>query len=163
MRTKSIFTALLFSLCLLACNRQDIVFEKHVECSDNLEWRSSDPINITVPIVQNAEPLELYFAFRYATGYHFDKVAVRIRETDPSGESLVYDLDIPVRDEKGDFIGEKGYDIIDLEYPIDLKKMYGMHGDYTYSIEQRMNGIDTLHFAMEAGLVVKKRAATKAS
>jgi gliding motility-associated lipoprotein GldH len=163
MRTRNIVTALFFSVCLVACNGENIVFEEHKECSDNLEWRASEPVTIKIPVQNNSEPYQLFFTFRYATGYRFDRASVRIRETDPSGESLVYDLDIPVRDAKGEFIGEKGFDIIDLEYPIDLKKMYGMHGDYMYTIEQRMSGVDTLHFAMEAGLILKKAPSPKAS
>jgi gliding motility-associated lipoprotein GldH len=147
----------LVSICFTSCQPKDVLFTTHVACSDNLEWRKDQPITIKVPVNQNAYPLRFYVNFRYATGYRYDKLMLRMTETTPEGEITKKDIDIPIRDEKGEFIGEKGFDIIDLEYEVDAKKQYPMHGEYTYVFEQMMPGIDVLHYAMELGVTVKDR------
>ena len=83
---------------------------------------------------------------------------MKITEINPQGERTIRDVDFKVRDENGEFIGDKGFDIVDLEYVLDVNKHFPTHGDYTYTIEQAMPmNIETLHFAMEVGLILKEQ------
>jgi gliding motility-associated lipoprotein GldH len=148
---------LFLGIALSSCQPKDALFTTNVSCSENLEWRKDQPITIQIPVNQNAYPLRFFINFRYATGYKYDKLMLRMTETTPEGVVTKKDIDIPVRDEQGEFIGDKGYDIIDLEYEVDSKKQFPMHGQYTYVFEQMMPGIDVLHYAMELGVTVKDR------
>ncbi len=138
-------------------NSGTVIFEEHKELSPEYEWKKADTRTFTIDIKDNSEPLQLAVAFRYATGYYYDKALMRLTEITPAGTKSMRDIDIVVRDEKGEFIGEKGYDIIDIEFVIDENKKYPAHGTYTYIIEQTMPDVDPLDFAMEVGLVLRKK------
>jgi hypothetical protein len=94
-------------------------------------------------------------SFRYATGYQFKVVKVKVTEISPSGKQIEAFFDLPVRDSNGDYIGEPGYDIWDSEHVIDANKKYTETGEYTYIIEQNMP-VDPLNLAMEIGVVLDK-------
>ncbi len=155
---------LLLSLAVLSiitvftgCSDQNIIFKKFEKFSDN-EWKKGDNKTFVIHIDDNRKPKEMVLTFRYATGYRFDKVFMKITEINPQGERTIRDVDFKVRDENGEFIGDKGFDIVDIEYVLDANKHFPTHGDYTYTIEQAMPmNIETLHFAMEVGLILKEK------
>ena len=152
--TKTIFT-FYFVLLFISCGSNGTVYDEHVKLPDNLEWYSSDARVFAVPINDNSQPMEFIIKFRYATGFQYDHMTLRLTETDPEGNSVIRDVSFKVRDENGEFIGEAGYDIIDLEYVLDKEKQFPVLGTYTYRVEQTMP-TDPLYFAMEVGLIVRK-------
>ncbi len=146
---------------LFSCTDKNIIFKKF-EKFDDLEWKKGDNKTFVIKIDDNRRPKQMTLAFRYATGYPFDKVMMKITEVNPQGERTIRDVDFKVRDENGEFIGEKGFDIIDIEYQLDANKHFPTHGDYTYIIEQAMpQTIEKLHYAMEVGLILKEKEVTK--
>ena len=140
---------------LFSCSDQRTVFEQHQELSDNIQWNRSDIKSFTIPISDNSKPFRFLVAFRYATGFYYANMLMRLTETDPEGNITITDLDIPTRNEKGEWIGDAGYDIMDLEYEIMNEKNFPVLGNYTYTIEHTM-AEDTLHYAMEVGLVLRQ-------
>lgn len=148
---------MLCAVALMSCNDKQVIFHQSQALSDDIQWNKSDIKTFEVDVKDNSAPLELIVHFRYATGYAYDKVKIRVTETAPNDERTITDLEIPVRDASGEFIGEKGYDIIDLDYPMDRNHEYQMHGKYTYTFEQAMPDIDPLHYAMELGLSVRRK------
>jgi len=157
-RTLSLSIALItLTATLFSCNDKNIRF-KEFQKFDDLEWNKGDNKTFIIHIDDNRKPKEMILAFRYATGYPFDKVKMKITEVNPAGERITRDVDFKVRDENGEFIGEKGFDIIDIEYVLDANKEFLTHGDYTYIIEQAMPPtIEKLHYAMEVGLILKEK------
>jgi gliding motility-associated lipoprotein GldH len=152
---------LFISISCLACNNANNLFEEHQKLSDNYEWKKDDKRTFTIEITDNSKPLELAVAFRCATGYMYDKALLRITEVGPQNTKMRYDVDVPVRNEKGEFFGEKGFDIVDIEYVFDRAKFYPGHGTYTYTIEQDMPEVDPLHYAMEVGLILRQQPTSK--
>lgn len=157
-RTRLLAIALIaLTATLFSCNDRNITF-KEFQKFDDIEWKKGDNKTFVIHIDDNRKPKELVLAFRYATGYRFDKVYIKVTEINPQGERTTRDVDFKIRDENGEFIGEKGFDIVDIEYVLDANKSFPTHGDYTYVIEQAMPmNIETLHFAMEVGLVLKEK------
>lgn len=157
-RTLSLSIVIIATVSILfSCTDKNIIFKKF-EKFDDIEWNKGDNKTFVIHIDDNRKPKEMILAFRYATGYMFDKVMMKVTEINPQGERTIRDVDFKVRDEKGEFIGEKGFDIIDIEYVLDANKHFPTHGDYTYIIEQAMPPtIEKLHFAMEVGLILKEK------
>ncbi len=137
------------------------MFSENQSLSEDYTWKKSDIKTFEIDVTNNAHPHELALAFRYATGYMFDRVILQVTETSPDKTVVRRDVEIQLRDEKGDFIGEKGYDIIDIEYILDSQKEYPSIGKYTYTIEQAMPDIDPLDFAMEVGLILRDNPTKK--
>lgn len=133
------------------------MFSEHKELSEDYTWKKADTRTFEINVTNNAHPHELALTFRYATGYMYDKVLMKVTETSPDNNVVRRDVEIQLRDEKGEFIGEKGYDIIDIEYVLDAAKEYPMIGKYTYTIEQDMPDIDPLDFAMEVGMILRDK------
>jgi gliding motility-associated lipoprotein GldH len=151
------FAAFIF-LCLTMLNSCDdgkTIYKHYEKFGDNLEWYKSDVRKFEIDISENKHPYQFVFSLRVASGYMFDKAYVRITETDPAGNKVSYDVGVPVRDEKGNFYGEKGFDIIDIEYVLDEKKEFPVFGKYNYEIQHMMDNVDPLIFTMEIGLTVK--------
>lgn len=146
-----------FFLCifLFSCTQKGTIFEEHKKLPENLEWKSSESQKITIPVKDNSKPVRFVLAFRYATGFQFDHMQMRIKETDPEGNNVIRDVQFKVRNENGEFIGDAGYDIIDLEYVLDEEKQFPVLGEYTYEIVHSMP-VDPIFFAMEVGLIVKE-------
>ncbi|PKP47186.1 MAG: hypothetical protein CVT95_05955 [Bacteroidetes bacterium HGW-Bacteroidetes-12] len=80
---------------------------------------------------------------------------LKITETSPSGKESVNEYELKIRDEKGNYLGDPGYDIIDSEHLVEPNKKYEETGTYTYVIEHIMPN-DPLNFAMEVGIIVDK-------
>lgn len=142
---------------LSGCSDKNIIFKQYTKF-DNYEWKQDDPRTFTIHIDDNRKSKEMILSFRYATGYRFDKVFLKVTEIDPEGKRTMRDVDFRVRDEDGNFLGDKGFDIIDLDYVLDAHKEYPMHGDYTYTIEHVMpNKVQTLNYVMEIGLILQEQ------
>ncbi|MFM9983706.1 MAG: gliding motility lipoprotein GldH [Flavobacteriales bacterium] len=157
---KSIFILLiLVSSCAVwtGCKDNNVLYSKNQELSADYTWKKADIKTFEIDVTNNAHPHELAITFRYATGYMYDKVLLKVTETGPDKKVVRRDVDIQLRDEKGEFIGEKGFDIIDLEYIFDSGKEYPTIGKYTYTIEQDMPEIDPLDFAMEVGMILRDK------
>lgn len=150
------FSALLIFL-ISGCNDSNVLYSEHKELSPDYTWTKADKRIFEIDVPNNAHPHELALTFRYATGYMYDKVFMKVTETGPDNQSIRRDVEIQLRDKNGEFIGEKGYDIIDIEYILDAQKEYPTIGKYTYTIEQDMPEIDPLDFAMEVGLILRDK------
>jgi gliding motility-associated lipoprotein GldH len=145
---------LLILFATLACNPNK-VYEKHLELSNNVEWKKSDTKRFEIDIKDISTPYNFYLAFRYADGYPFTSVKVLLKEIQPDGsyEELPYELQL--RDENGDYIGSPGYDIWDSEHLIIPNKKFTQSGRYVYEITHDMH-LDPLPLAMEVGIILEK-------
>lgn len=140
-------------ITLVSCQPEGRIYSEHKELSPDLEWKKEDQREFKVSIPDTSKNYNLSIAFRYASGFQYDKAKVRVTEINPEGVASVYQYDLKVRDKNGDYIGEPGLDIWDSEHLVEEGRSYDQKGNYTYIIEHVMPQ-DPLHFAMEIGLIV---------
>lgn len=149
---RKLILMLVAPVMFMACHPEGRVYVEHQELSPQVEWLKKDIKTFKVPI-ENAGTYDMSVAFRYANGYQYRMALVKVTEISPSGEEAVYEYELKVRDEKGDYIGEPGYDIWDSEHLVESEKSFSETGTYTYHIEHNMP-TDPLNFAMEIGLIL---------
>lgn len=157
MKLTNFLTILSLSSIILintACNPNK-VYEKHLELSENIEWKISDVKRFEIEIKDNTIPYDFYLAFRYADGYPFTSVKLLLKEIQPDGtfEELPYELQL--RNENGEYIGSPGFDIWDSEHLIVPKKIFPKNGKYVYEITHDMP-LDLLPMVMEVGIIIEK-------
>lgn len=145
--------AIIFApLSLIACQPEGRIFVEHQELSPQVEWLKDDVKTFEVPI-DSAGTYDMSLSFRYANGYQYRMAMVKVTEVAPSGKEAVYDYELKVRNEKGEYIGEPGYDIWDSEHLVEPGKSFSETGTYTYHIEHNMP-TDPLNYAMEIGVIL---------
>lgn len=140
---------------LIACQPEGRVYSKHLELSPQVEWLKKDKREFKVPVEDISITYNMSLSFRYANGYQYQIAKVLVTEISPSGEEEVYEYELKVRQDNGDYIGEPGYDIWDSEHLVEAGKKYDETGTYTYVIEHTMPA-DPLNFAMEIGVILDK-------
>ena len=145
---------LLVAFFFTACN-ENRIYRDNEPLSPNLEWKKSDFREFEIRVDDTSILYNLGVAFRYVHGYPFNTVNLQITETNSFGEETVEVYEIAVREENGDYIGEPGYDIWDVEQLIEADKEYSKSGMYLYKTEHLMPQ-DPLGFTMEIGLFLDK-------
>ncbi|PIQ14780.1 MAG: hypothetical protein COW67_11945 [Flavobacteriales bacterium CG18_big_fil_WC_8_21_14_2_50_32_9] len=153
MKKQLILLAIISSL--LACQPEGRVFIEHQDLSPEVEWLKKDKRTFKVPIENLEQAYNFQLTFRYANGYQYRTAMLKVTETSPSGKESVNEYELKIRDEKGNYLGDPGYDIIDSEHLVEPNKKYEEIGTYTYVIEHIMPN-DPLNFAMEVGIIVDK-------
>jgi gliding motility-associated lipoprotein GldH len=147
------FVAICFVLS--SCNDENVVYKDAQKFEGELEWKKSDVKIFEIPIEQANEKHEMILTFRCASGFMYDNMLIRMIETAPDGKEIDRLIEIPVRNEKGEFYGEKGFDIIDIEYPLDLAKTFDMKGMWKFSFKHEMPVEESLDFPMELGVILR--------
>ncbi|MFM7726036.1 MAG: hypothetical protein ACKO7B_05010 [Flavobacteriales bacterium] len=147
-----LFAALTASI---GCASHVTLYEEHQSVGDDLIWQPVEAISFTIDVTENKHAYEMAVAVRYADGYPFDKLPIHLTETDPSGESVRKDIDILIQPKPGDYLGEKGFDIIDLEPVIDGNKEFPTFGKYTYTLVPAIDDEVGIPMLMEIGLVLR--------
>jgi gliding motility-associated lipoprotein GldH len=142
-------------LILVGCSSSNTLFEEHQSVGDDLVWQPSEPITFTIDVKENKHAYEMAVAVRYANGYPFDKLPIYLIETGPSGESVRKDIDIIIQPEPGEYLGEKGLDIIDLEHVVDTNKEFPEFGKYTYTLMPNIDDPSGFPLLMEIGLILR--------
>lgn len=155
MKTHFALSVLFLAASLISCQPEGRIYVEHKELSPDLEWLKEDKREFKVPVEDNTSLYDMRLSFRYATGYQYRVVQVKVTETSPAGEETVNEYELKVRDENGEYIGEPGLDIWDSEHLVETGKKYPETGTYTYVIEHTMP-VDPLNFPMEIGLIVDK-------
>lgn len=150
-----ILIMLAITISLLSCQPQNRVYVKHKALSPNVEWLKKDAREFKVPINDMSFNYDMSLSFRYATGFQHKTINVMVTETAPDGTLTMNEYDLKIRDAKGDYLGEPGYDIWDSEHLIVPHKQFSKTGVYTYKIEHNMPN-DPVNMALEIGLIFDK-------
>lgn len=150
---KNIFIILLLLTGLSSCQPKDRVYVEYKELSPNVEWLKSDIIEFDIPIEEKNQVYKMSISFRYANGYRFRTINLKINETSPSGKTQSLNFSTEVRDSDGNYIGDPGYDIWDSEHLMIERKEFKETGIYSYTIEHTMP-VDPLNYAMEIGMIL---------
>lgn len=150
-----LFILLAVSFALLSCQPEGRIYSDHQELSPELEWLQKDKREFKVPIEDSDGTYDLSLSFRYATGFPYKTLNVKVTEISPSGNEKVKEYQLKVRDDKGEYIGDPGLDIWDSEHLVAEGINYDEKGTYTYVIEHVMPQ-DPVNFAMEIGVILDK-------
>lgn len=142
-------------ITLVACGDDRVIYSDAQKFQGELEWRKSDVKVFEVPVEIINEKCEMILTFRCATGFLYDKMLIQMIETAPDGREVDRLIEIPVRNDKGEFYGDKGFDIVDIEFPLDLAKSFDRKGIWKYSFQQVMPGEDSVDFPMELGVILR--------
>jgi len=153
---KKILSYFTISLFLVACQPEGRVYVEHEKLSPDVEWLKKDSQSFEIPIDDTDQEYKMSLSFRYANGYQFRVLKVKVTETSPSGEENTKEYTLKVRDGNGEYIGDPGYDIWDSEHVVEPSKKYSEKGTYSYTIEHVMPQ-DPLNFAMEIGMILDKK------
>lgn len=140
---------------LAACGDDRLIFSEAQKFQGELEWRKSDVKIFEIPIEQTNEKSEMILTFRCATGFLYDKMLIRMIETAPDGRQVDRLIEVPVRNDKGEFYGDKGFDIVDIEFPLDMAKSFEMKGIWKYSFQHEMPVEESVDFLMELGVLLR--------
>lgn len=152
MRHLLFFTAVII---ITGCSSSKTIFEQHESVGEDLVWQPSEPISFSIDIKENKHAYELAVAIRYADGFPFDKLPIYLIETGPNGESVRKDIDILIQPKPGEYLGEKGLDIIDLEQVIDTNKEFPEFGKYSYTLMPNIDDPSGFPMLMEIGLILR--------
>lgn len=147
-------------ISLFSCEPSDRVYVEHQELSPKVEWLKKDSRIFKIGITDTKQAYDLSLSFRYATGYQFQIAKVKVTQTSPDGKKNVTEHELKIRDEKGEYLGEAGFEIWDSEHVIFPGITFEKAGEYTFLIEHNMP-VDPLNYAMEIGVVLDKKMSLK--
>ncbi len=151
----NLFAVLTLSFALFSCQPEGRVYSDHKELSPELEWLQKDKREFKVPIEDAGINYDLSLSFRYATGFPYKTLNVKVTEISPSGSEEVKEYELQIRNDQGDYIGDPGLDIWDSEHLVHEGISYEEKGTYTYVIEHLMKQ-DPVNFAMDIGVILDK-------
>jgi len=140
---------------LLGCQPEGQIYAEHQELSPGLEWLKKDVREFKVPIEDISISYNMSLSFRYLNSFQPHLVKIKVTEISPSGNEIVMEYDLKVREDNGDYIGEFAYEIWDSKHVIEPDKKYSEPGLYTYLVEHNMDE-DPLAHAMEIGVILEK-------
>ncbi|UTW62131.1 hypothetical protein KFE98_19305 [bacterium SCSIO 12741] len=149
-----VYLMLMLTVTLVGCDSNK-VYEEHQELSDNVEWKREDSRTFKVKIEDTSVPYNLSISFRYANGFAYRTLKLKSIETGPSGTTTEAEYDLLLVDEKGDYIGEPGYDIWDSDHLVVRNRRFDEPGIYTFTLEHAAEE-EVVNLAMEVGMIVKK-------
>ena len=142
-----------FAIGIMGCNPNRI-YNEHFETGEGLQWLKADKKTFNVNIEDASKKYNVYITFRYATGFAKTDAPVTLSQKTPSGELTSNNYALKIRDDKGDYIGEPGYDIWDSEHMI-LAEVNLEAGTHQFVLEHN-NGEGTLFPVLDVGLIVEK-------
>jgi gliding motility-associated lipoprotein GldH len=142
---------------LISCQPDGRSFIEHQELSPEVEWLKKDTRTFKVLVEDKSKNYNLSLSFRYVNGYQFQVLKVKMTETSPSGKVQEYNHDLKVISDKGEYLGEPGYDIWDSEHLVQPNKNYEEKGEYTYTLEHNMP-VDPIILVMEIGVILDEVA-----
>lgn len=141
----SVFIALLLSCGSKTIAKSEISFDDHV-------WKKNPLPEIVLDVQSNNKPWQLKLWIRFNANLPIAAIPVRIYEIAPDGSEVSIDREIKLRDSKGELLGDKGLDIVDLEVILDEQRNYPAFGKYRYRFEHRVETIEDLPGIMDIGL-----------
>ncbi len=140
------------SITIIGCNPNEI-YSEHFETGAGLEWTKDDSKTFDV-VIENADlKYNVYITFRYATGYASNVAPVLLSQTEPDGETESNEYQLRIKDDKGDYIGEPGYDIWDSKHPVAMNVSL-QKGKHTFKLEHNAD-VKALMPVMDVGLIVE--------
>ncbi len=117
-----------------------------------MAWLASDQQHFDFNLEQDGD-YEIIIMIRHLHGFAIEKIPVELKL---SSSDTLYDqhYEIPVRDAAGEYLGEGGGDLWDLDFSA-IQSIPLNKGSYHAEISQ-ISEYDELRLIMEVGIMVKK-------
>jgi len=121
-----------------------------------MTWLRTDERSFRIEVDDPEATYDLFVAFRYAEGYPYSFLRVRVSEEMPNGTKSEKQYVLHIKDEEGDYIGEPAFQIWDSEHLVEKGKIFSQKGIYLFTVSHEMTD-ERIPLAMEIGLILKKR------
>ena len=153
---KNILWFLMIGFGLYACNSNRI-YNEHYEVKEVLKWTKSDIKNFEYDVQAIDQKYNIAIALRHHSSINRKNVKVNFTITSPDKKSNSGNYILPIRDDRGNLLGDAGGDICDTENFILNEFQFKSKGIYKFSVEHTMKD-DDLALIMEVGLIIDKVA-----
>ncbi len=137
-----------------ACEYQN-VFKKYHKFPEYY-WDKSVKPEFQFEIDDTVSMHYLWVEVRHATYYPYDDLKVRLHFIEPDKDTIVLPLIIPLKDEKGKFLGQGAGDIWDYRFPVLEGFQFDKTGTYHILLENDEVENQTVAI-MEIGVVLRKK------
>lgn len=119
----------------------------------DMRWAPTD--SHTFEFDNNEErALDVYFILRHVHGFSYPSLAIRYEHQHPDGSINQGEFTVPIKDEKGEYLGDGSVDLWDLEYMF-LPAQKFETGRHVFIFTHAM-GDTSIPLVMETGLLLKK-------
>ncbi len=147
---KKLITLTLLSIAMSSC---DALWEyRNIHELIDMTWSASDKqvFDFEIQVEGN---YEVIIMIRHLHGFAMQAIPVHMN-LQKEGVLVDENYEIPIRDEAGDYLGDGGGDLWDVDYTaIESKSLTA--GNHQAIISQR-SGQDELNLIMEVGLMIQK-------
>ena len=150
---KTTLGILLFFLILSAfgCHKNNSS-EQSVELP-NYDWDKSNIIRFPMDVTDFHSIHSINLWVRYANGFPGKDLQIKVKITNPAHEVSVQLLSIPIRDAKGEYLGDISGDIGDITTPIPVK--LEKLGKYEITLEP-ISSSEKIPYVMNLGISTSK-------
>ena len=147
---KKLISLIFLSIAITSCG---VLWEyRSINELEGMTWSASDKQIFDFEIKQDGN-YEVIIILRHLHGFAMNTIPVHLNMQ--KDVSIVDDnYDIPIRDKTGDYLGDGGGDLWDVEHSA-LESIPMTTGNYKVIISQT-SGSDDLDLVMEVGLMIKK-------
>lgn len=132
----SVIFLIAFSQFLCSCDNSNI-YQKYTDIPDK-NWTYSNISEHKVSINDTNKLYNIYVNIRHTNNYTFNNLWVVVHTKFPSGKTIEKRLDLPLSDERGQWLGKCSSDICDSKIPIQYDARFNEKGEYHFTIEQNM-------------------------
>jgi len=137
LKSVSFFMLACMAILLTSCFEQP-VFKQYVEIP-MLKWKRENVLKYTIDVKDNKPVYRLGIAFRYASHIPYSEMKVTLDMTSPSGKKMQYNYVVPLKDAKGNHLGEVLHEAADIEKIVEEKFVFVENGKYECTITETMD------------------------
>ncbi len=124
---------LLTCLSFWGCDKA--VFKSYQELPGN-RWVKNDVRIFKIEVTDDATPMQLNLELQHANSILLPSIQMAVQIAAPSGESEIKQIEVAIKDEKGEFKGDGAADIWDFCcFPLTERKTF-QKGTYTIGLTQ---------------------------
>lgn len=142
----------LLTLVTLTSCRNNIYREFHE--FENYQWGRFDKLTFSFDVKNDGTKADIILSIRHLEQYPYSSLPVNIIMTLPSGEERIVEKDIPLKDSKGEFIGDVAGSFWDVEEILWKGFYFNKAGKYTIELEN-LNPRPAIPYIVDIGLTVK--------
>ncbi len=121
----------------------------------NKSWNRFNELNFEFPISESGNGYNIYLLIKFDESFSNDDLLINTAFFTPSGEERFTNYEIEVKEQKGDFKGEKQDNLFVLKYPLRKDFRFSKDGICKLEIGNLMTKIETFGI-IGIGIIVEK-------
>lgn len=110
-------------LLIVASCTNSSIYSEDKNFPDN-QWHKNNASTFEFNIDDDTKPYDVIFSLSHVYGYQFDSIPLSFKWVQPDGTSETIPLDLKIKDEKGNELGDCVGDICDLQHPLFSQKKF---------------------------------------